>query len=197
MPTGRTPHRDTFSYASWVLDRIEATRRLTHLAIACGALSPALGLPGWRRSTDRTSLREKSLLSGNLTGNFAILGIPKAIPDRARLFLIKKVLCCSGFSRNSLRELTGKLVGLAGKSQRASGNVVEKAPYGRQNLFSLTWPPYPSVPTGVFTAPAMDRCVGQDTNPPSQGNRTDHANPLSGRNDIDGTGVLNRDEHGE
>jgi hypothetical protein len=82
MPTGRTPHRDTFSYASWVLDRIEATRRLTHLAIAGGALSPALGLPGWRCSTDRTSLREKSLLSGNLTGNFAILGIPKAIPDR-------------------------------------------------------------------------------------------------------------------
>jgi hypothetical protein len=31
-------------------------------------------LAGWRRSADRTSLQENSLVSGNFTGNFAILG---------------------------------------------------------------------------------------------------------------------------
>jgi hypothetical protein len=31
------------------------------------------GLPGWRRSADRTCLHAISLLSGNLTGNFTIL----------------------------------------------------------------------------------------------------------------------------
>jgi hypothetical protein len=31
------------------------------------------GMPGWRCSADRTGLHEISLLSGNLTGNFAIL----------------------------------------------------------------------------------------------------------------------------
>jgi hypothetical protein len=31
------------------------------------------GLPGWRRSADRTYLRPISLLTGNFTGNFAIL----------------------------------------------------------------------------------------------------------------------------
>jgi hypothetical protein len=31
-------------------------------------------MPGWRRSVDRARLRAFSLLSGNLTGNIAILG---------------------------------------------------------------------------------------------------------------------------
>jgi hypothetical protein len=31
-------------------------------------------LPGWRRSADRARLYAISLLSGNLTGNFAIFG---------------------------------------------------------------------------------------------------------------------------
>jgi hypothetical protein len=34
---------------------------------------PPSGLRGWRCSADRTRLHEISLLSGNLTGNFAIL----------------------------------------------------------------------------------------------------------------------------
>jgi hypothetical protein len=33
------------------------------------------GLPGWRRSADRTTLHANSLVSGNFTGNFAILGL--------------------------------------------------------------------------------------------------------------------------
>jgi hypothetical protein len=37
------------------------------------AKSPVVGLPGWRRSADRTSLQANSLVSGNFTGNFAIL----------------------------------------------------------------------------------------------------------------------------
>jgi hypothetical protein len=32
------------------------------------------GVPGWRRSADRTRLHANSLLTGNFTGNFAILG---------------------------------------------------------------------------------------------------------------------------
>ena len=35
--------------------------------------------PGWRRSVDRTCLRADSLLTGNFTGNFAILGLPEPI----------------------------------------------------------------------------------------------------------------------
>jgi hypothetical protein len=33
------------------------------------------GPPGWRRSADRAGLRANSLLTGNFTGNFAILGL--------------------------------------------------------------------------------------------------------------------------
>jgi hypothetical protein len=36
-------------------------------------------MPGWRCSADRTRLHPISLLSGNLTGNFAILGPQKPI----------------------------------------------------------------------------------------------------------------------
>jgi hypothetical protein len=38
-----------------------------------GTVSPSAGLPGWRCSADRARLHSISLLSGNLTGNFAIL----------------------------------------------------------------------------------------------------------------------------
>ena len=37
------------------------------------------GLPGWRRSADRTGLQANSLVSGNFTGNFAILGLRDTI----------------------------------------------------------------------------------------------------------------------
>jgi hypothetical protein len=40
-----------------------------------GIVSPGTGLPGWRRSADRARLHAISLLSGNLTGNFAIPGL--------------------------------------------------------------------------------------------------------------------------
>jgi hypothetical protein len=70
------------SYASWLLDRIDATRRLTHLAIACGALSPASRLPGWRRSVDRTSLQLNSLLTGNFTGKITISGLKAAVLEQ-------------------------------------------------------------------------------------------------------------------
>jgi len=36
-------------------------------------LSQTAGLPGWPRSADRARLQAKSLVSGNFTGNFAIL----------------------------------------------------------------------------------------------------------------------------
>jgi hypothetical protein len=41
--------------------------------------SPAVGLPGWRPSADRTRLQANSLLTGNFTGNFAFLGLWEAI----------------------------------------------------------------------------------------------------------------------
>jgi hypothetical protein len=37
-----------------------------------GQFSLSSGLPGWRRSADRTCLHEISLLTGNFTGKFAI-----------------------------------------------------------------------------------------------------------------------------
>jgi hypothetical protein len=40
---------------------------------------PDAGMPGWQRSADRTRLRANSLLTGNFTGNFAILGLRDAI----------------------------------------------------------------------------------------------------------------------
>src|SRR5258707_5549776 len=44
-----------------------------------GAVSLSAGLPGWRRSADRTRLRKNSLLTGNFTGNFAIPMAPAPI----------------------------------------------------------------------------------------------------------------------
>jgi hypothetical protein len=49
-------------------------------------------MPGWRRSADRTRLRCNSLLTGNFTGNFAILARHEslllqetAVPQRLNL----------------------------------------------------------------------------------------------------------------
>jgi hypothetical protein len=44
-----------------------------------GVVSLSVGLVGWRRSADRTSLQANSLVSGNFTGNFAILGLKDTI----------------------------------------------------------------------------------------------------------------------
>jgi hypothetical protein len=46
------------------------------------AESPGTGLAGWRRSTDRAGLQANSLVSGNFTGNFAILGLRDTIEDQ-------------------------------------------------------------------------------------------------------------------
>jgi hypothetical protein len=43
------------------------------------AQSPVAGLVGWRRSGDRTGLQANSLVSGNFTGNFSILGLRDTI----------------------------------------------------------------------------------------------------------------------
>src|ERR1700720_4494875 len=47
-----------------------------------GTVSPSAGLPGWRRSADRTRLQANSLLTGNFTGNFAISGLPRPISQQ-------------------------------------------------------------------------------------------------------------------
>jgi hypothetical protein len=78
-------------------------------------IRPNAGLPGWRRSADRTGLHANSLLSGNLTGNFAISGLSRPI-------FSKKPLRCSHFSPNSLRKLTGKIFQGTGNFLQVSGN---------------------------------------------------------------------------
>jgi hypothetical protein len=45
-----------------------------HSRVSWGAW-PNAGLGGWRGSADRTRLRQNSLLTGNFTGNFPILGL--------------------------------------------------------------------------------------------------------------------------
>jgi hypothetical protein len=49
-------------------------------------------LTGWRRSADRTRLRANSLLTGNFTGKFAILG-------RSETIFAGKKRCAAGTSR--------------------------------------------------------------------------------------------------
>jgi hypothetical protein len=44
-----------------------------------GTFSLSAGVVGWRRSADRTRLQANSLLTGNFTGNFAILGLRDTI----------------------------------------------------------------------------------------------------------------------
>ncbi len=44
-----------------------------------GTFSLSAGLLGWRRSVDRTRLHANSLLTGNFTGKFAILGRSETI----------------------------------------------------------------------------------------------------------------------
>jgi hypothetical protein len=47
-----------------------------------GNMRVRTGLPPWRRSADRTRLHANSLLTGNFTGSFAILGLREPIPEQ-------------------------------------------------------------------------------------------------------------------
>jgi len=82
------------------------------------------GMPGWRRSADRTRLQANSLLKGILQG---ILRFRVSL-DR---FRNKKPLRCSHFSRNSLRKLTGKIFQRTGSFLQVSGNsgILSKRPF--------------------------------------------------------------------
>ncbi|MEH2567751.1 hypothetical protein V1289_007378 [Bradyrhizobium sp. AZCC 2289] len=85
-----------------------------HSRVSRGAW-PNAGMRGWRRSADRTRLHANSLLTGNFTGKFAIWR------PRNR-FRVKKPLCCSDFSHNSLRKLTGKKIWITGTENPRTGN---------------------------------------------------------------------------
>ena len=60
------------------LRRIARARQRRAFLLLAGVLSLTSGLAGWRRSADRASLRANSLLTGNLTGKFAIPRPPGA-----------------------------------------------------------------------------------------------------------------------
>jgi hypothetical protein len=64
MPYRDGPRRPTLCQNKWD----------SFLSILLGVECLGAGLVGWRRSADRTSLQANSLVSGNFTGNFAILG---------------------------------------------------------------------------------------------------------------------------
>src|ERR1700722_8273712 len=57
--------------------RIAKARCWRAFLLLSGAFSRSPGLAGWRRSADRTRLQTNSLLSGNLTGNFAEFWAPR------------------------------------------------------------------------------------------------------------------------
>jgi hypothetical protein len=59
--------------------RIELDNNPIERAIRPIALGRKNHLTGWRRSADRTRLHGNSLLTGNFTGNFALLGLSDRI----------------------------------------------------------------------------------------------------------------------
>jgi hypothetical protein len=59
--------------------RIAKARHWRAFLQVSGTITPSSGMPGWRRSTDRTRLHANSLLTGNFTENFAILRLPEPI----------------------------------------------------------------------------------------------------------------------
>jgi hypothetical protein len=52
-----------------------------------GELGRTPSLAGWRRSTDRTCLQTNSLLTGNLTGKFKVLGVKSGMLPQKRTVL--------------------------------------------------------------------------------------------------------------
>src|ERR1700682_1201898 len=97
------------------------------------AQSPVDGLAGWRRSADRTSLQANSLVSGNFTGNFAILGLRDTIlcQETAALqplleqfptqIISENILENSEFS-NGIRDLGGRM-DVMGSRQATPGSI--------------------------------------------------------------------------
>jgi hypothetical protein len=71
-------------------------------------------IPGWRHSADRAHLLAISLLSGNFTGNFAIL-------RHLEWFGREKPLCCSFLLSNSLLKITEKLFPRSGNFYSTAG----------------------------------------------------------------------------
>src|ERR1700733_1527073 len=61
-------------WRNWRLLTIRKSPPLAGLSATKEENSLKCGLPGWRRSADRTRLRANSLLTGNLTGKMVVLG---------------------------------------------------------------------------------------------------------------------------
>src|SRR5882757_9577592 len=70
-----------------------------------GGQSVKAGLRGWRRSADRTRLQANSLLTGNFTGNFAIL-VPCAPGSTQDTAVLQRFL--AQFPKQIIREKISK-----------------------------------------------------------------------------------------
>src|SRR5260370_12691425 len=59
--------------------QIAKARQWRAFLLRLGLVSRTSGLPGWRRSADRTRLEANSLLTGNFTGKVAVSGLLRPI----------------------------------------------------------------------------------------------------------------------
>jgi hypothetical protein len=87
------------------------------------------GVPRWRRSADRASLHVISLLSGNLTGNFANLWHLAAL-------LEQEITVPQGLFVNSQCKLTGKMFSRSGSFYRPTGISVGRQHPSLASLFA-------------------------------------------------------------
>jgi hypothetical protein len=68
--------------AIWRLQRIAKERLFPAIFMRSALSVSSLKKLGWRRSADRTRLREKTLLTGNFTGKIPILGLQETISEQ-------------------------------------------------------------------------------------------------------------------
>jgi len=85
-----------------------------------GTVSPSAGLPGWRRSADRTRLQPNSLLTGNFTGKIAFLGFQRQSRNH-KSPSIRRFL--SIFPTRIIREINSRNSEFSGSSRELGPNI--------------------------------------------------------------------------
>lgn len=99
-------------------DFVQLHKNPINAVLSTNSGSPSLveRLAGWRRSTDRACLLEKSLRTGNFTGKLAI-SVPRNVTHN------QNALHCSDFRAKSLFQLLGKQSRVAGNYQELIGEI--------------------------------------------------------------------------